>query len=479
MILCQSAEVYSERLDISSDEVIRDQEPGKWFLQLYSSQQIMSVVHLSLIDQIVEQDEKSRAFRELTFFTNGVSDLYSKRDDLADDDSTESHISEYMCVSEFADKFEMSQDRNFALAAYRALRHGGPSPSISSDDFTNALEALQFIEINSFLVAGVSNEGENSDSKLLRSIKTILLPVPGDNQHFYYTSDAISRDAIGSRDHQTLDDSNDSASSSSSADEVETNEEIEEDLAHPRLSYSSVETSDYYDNIEPPIFVKFRLGDEVASIDDLNSISTSCMLKVTVSVYKSDVHPEILSIGSTWSHRAFSAEISTLLKSYVAEQTLERMQGADDMLSEENFRLVKKCMARIQSVKSLSIEVYFYISHRGTMMPAAAPAGGETEAREGFAVLDEKLRSHDSLVLIPLQENQYFVSGIREDNRENVRFWCLISFENGNGVVSVQLYHPEGPPAAVDAMSKIHEVLSSCIHVTNQQLLLRRYVQCS
>jgi hypothetical protein len=481
LILSQSVDVNCERLDIAPDEIIREQEPGKWFLQLYNLQQIMSIVHLSLVDQVVDVNENSCTFRDLTFFTNGVSDLYSKRDDLADDDSTESHISEYMCVSEFADQFEVSQERNFALAAYRALRQEPQNSTICIHDFAHALKSLQFIEISSFLVAGVpKKDKEERDSKLLQSIMTILQPVPGDSNHFFYCGDVVSNEEVSLGRHESVDDSEDSSVDSSASTESRTEEESEQGVGQFRVpSDSSVGFDAGYENIPPPIFVQFQLDNKVATIDDLNTISRSCILKVTVSVYSTYMNDEASLRDTKWAHRAFSAAIMTLLKSYVAEQTLERLRGADDILSRENFHLISKCMTRIQSVMSLSVDVYFYISQKGMMMPAAAPAGGEAEAQEGFHILDEELRSNGKLFLTPLHGNLYFVSCMHQGGSKDLQFWCIISLQNGSGAISIQLYHPQGQAAATVAMNKIQNVVSSCIHITNQQLLLRRYVTCN
>ncbi|KAL3923663.1 MAG: hypothetical protein SGILL_001528, partial [Bacillariaceae sp.] len=477
LILSESSgEVKSERLDIASDEIIREQEPGIWFLQLYD-RQTMSIVHLSLIDQVVRTDDTVHTFRDLTFFTNGVSDLYSKRDDLADDDSTDSHISEYMCVSEFADHFEIEQRRNFALAAYKAYRLETLSqgPVISMDDFSHALAGLQFVEVSSVLIAGASSDRENDESKLLQSIKTILQPVPGDSRHFYFCGQ--SHGSEPPEEHKSAEVSG--ASSVDTSSSAESSVEADPALASAQLgasSDSSLEDNNRQESIEPPIFVRFQIDNEVASIDALNNVSNSCELKATVSVYKTAGNDDYLLRDMSWSQKAFATEITALLKSYVAEQTLERLRGTRDMLAGENFRLIKKCMARIQSVVSFSIDVNFYISQRGTMMPAAAPAGGEAEVQEGFHILDGDITNNPNLVLTALEGNAYFVSSFRKGNLEEFRFWCLVSVRNGNGTISAQMYHPDGASAAMDSMKKLNAIFRSCIHSANQQLLLRRYV---
>ena len=131
LLLSKFFGVKSARLKISSDTLVCDEQIGTWFIVQYD-RQTMSFLHLSLVD-LVKNDGESRIFRELTFFTIGISDLYSKRDDLVDDDSAESHISEHLCVSDFADRFELEQVKNFTLAAYLALRQASSTNDAGID----------------------------------------------------------------------------------------------------------------------------------------------------------------------------------------------------------------------------------------------------------------------------------------------------------------------------------------------------------
>ena len=243
--------------------------------------------------------------------------------------------------------------------------------------------------------------------------------------------------------------------------------------------HSTFEGSDngnQQESLNPPIFVKFNLDGKIASLEDLTGITKSSMLTVTVSIfdsYKGKLDSSPSSFQLPLSHQGFALEIATLLKSYIAEQTLERLRNAHYSHSEENLQLVRKCMAKISSVVSFVIDIYFFISQRDMMVPAAAPAGGEAEVEEGLLVLEMELVNNGYFVLQPLADGVYFVSSIAGEEVP-LQFWCLLKLQRSNGTISSQIYHPDGEEVAISVMSRIHSVLCSCINLVNQQLLLRR-----
>jgi hypothetical protein len=75
LILSKGFEVESAKLMIDHNEQIRDEEPGMWFLLRYD-RQTLSIVHLSLLDNEMNFDGTIETYRDLTFFTNSISDLY-------------------------------------------------------------------------------------------------------------------------------------------------------------------------------------------------------------------------------------------------------------------------------------------------------------------------------------------------------------------------------------------------------------------
>lgn len=465
------------RLDIEPYDPISGEDPGVWFLIRYD-RLTMSVVHLSLVDKDDNVDGQNVVRRELTFFTAGISDLYSKRDDLADDDSAESHISEYMCVTQFADHFEAAEEKNYALAAYLALRQSDSKASIDPGDFKEVIRPLQFVEVSSvFVVGGPSDSTE--DSKLFRCIKTIVSPVPNVPNLFFCSGDP----RIGIRtidDNNSLGSSEDGESTFSSETEGDAASNVEDldcaDEERGQAEEGNGDISQNEDTLYPPIFVKFKLDGVEASLQDLNWKEKSSNLSVEISLFKENkrsLNRTVKELNLNWIQQAFSVEITSVLKSYVAEQTLERLRNGPN--SEDNLLMVKKCLARIRTVVTFSIDVTFYISKRDAMAPASAPAGGEVEVDEGFHILDGEMRSSRSVTLKAVSAGCYFVCSIPGEEKA-MEFWCLLTIHRNSGTISSQTYHPEGEAAAMAVTSKIHDFLSSCVHRVNQQLLLKRYV---
>ena len=476
LLLSKKLGVKSAKLQISSDISICDKQNGVWFITQYD-RQTMSVIHLSLLDEI-KKNEISQCFRTLTFFTIGISDLYSKRDDLADDDSDESHISEYLCVSDFADRFELEQRKNFTLAAYEALREVSTPEEIEIDpnDFEEVIQNLQFIEAYNFIIAGVPLDDSGDESKLLISLKTIVRQVPGDPYHFFYSGHS-KIEILEVAENESGDSSDDDSSIFDVYLKMnDTTGPKSDDVSNKGNHLAKGDSSESTQgSSEPPIFVRFNLDGKLASLQDLSKITKSSTLSVSVSIFKSHseeidvVPPPPLQLPV--SHQGFVLKISTLLKSYVAEQTLERLRNTS--YTEDNLQLVRKCIAKIRSVVSFVIEIYFFISQRDMMMPAAAPAGGEAEVEEGFLALEMELSNNSHLTLKALPDGVYFVSGVA-GKEISLDFWCLLKLQRSTGTISSQVYHPDGEAAAMNILSHIHSVLCSCINNANQRLLLRR-----
>eukprot|EP00536_Pseudo-nitzschia_multiseries_P007031 jgi/Psemu1/194486/e_gw1.157.96.1 len=478
LLLSKAFGVECARLHIDPHTIIRDEEAGAWFI-IQFNRQTMSIIHLSMVDK-AGSSESIQTFRELTFFTIGISDLYSKRDDLADDDSAESHISEYLCVSDFADRFEVEQVKNFTLAAYLALRQASTDEDarIDGTDFEEVIKSLKFVEVSNFLVGGAAMDDKEEESKLLRSIKTILSPVPGDKHHFFYSkAELLEVGEIESGDSSvSVDDSSISGEDLNTTDFnlTKVGGLILSKEEHP-IGGSHSDDLNTKESLNPPLFVRFHLDGKLATLQDLNGITKSSTLTVMVSIFDSDKDEFVASPSSfklPASHKNFVLEISSLLKSYIAERTLERFQNAE--LSDEILQIVRKCMAKIRSVVSFVIELYFFISQRDMMMPAAAPAGGEAEVEEGLLLLEIELMNNGHFILRPLTEGIYFLSSmVRVGDEGRLQFWCLLKLQRSDGTISSQIYHPEGEEVAMNVVVLIHSVLCCCINRVNQQLLLK------
>jgi hypothetical protein len=492
LLLLESLGVRAAKLFIEPFELIKEEDAGLWFVVQFG-RDTMSVVHLSLEDKMEEvEDYGYKTYRDLTFFTSGISDLYSKRDDMVDDDSTDSHISEYLCVTGFADHLEMAHKKGFAAAAYLALRKDASLvvENFNKGDFAEVQSSLKYIEVASVSVAGAGFSDENhklteEHSKLSRLIQTILSPVPGDEEFMFYCGNGIALEMLDMNGDEidSLDSTDGSVDTSMENHIVDGDAEYSELEHRPSIEGDFHETDDDLDEnalprsaVSPPIFVRFKLDGEPASHKDLNSITKSTNLTAEISVFKTEergTSPPAQGENLPWSHQAAAAELSALLKSYVAEQTIERLRHHGTSISDENLRLVNKCLKRVRSVLSFSIEVYFYVSKTDLMVPASAPAGGESEVEEGFSLLGTELTSNTTFAFEAVSGGGFFVSG-KQDGDKSLDFWCFLYVQKSEGIIFSQVYHPEGEEKAMDVMSKVHDLACSCIHRVNQQVLLKR-----
>lgn len=466
--------VNAAKLSILENALVKDEEPGLWFIVQFD-RHTLSIAHLSAIDHIdTSSEETCRTYRSLTFFTSGISDLYSKREDTNDDDSVDSHISEYLCVTDFAEHFESAEKKNFASAAYSALRNEAADiDHFEKEDLNLILDSLNFHEVASVLVSGhgLPNDSAASEqSKLLRLIETILSPVPGNNCLLFYSGNDMADESFNLSDEEL-----DSLAASSATTEPPDHEEQDIEL-EARISeedYVEMTHEHVLQSVEQPMFVRFKLDGGVVPFESLRDIRKSASLSAEVSLLKNQDSTQLGgAVNLPRSHQAVASELNVLLKWYVAEQTIERLRHHGPSISEENLRLVKKCMKRVQSLCSFSIEVFFYVSRSDMMVPASAPAGGEAEVAEGFLLLGDEIRRNQDFDFKPVASGGFFVSNTNDDKL--LAFWCFIYVHPSQGLITSQIYHPDGEGVAVQVMSRIHDSLRSCLHRVNQKLLLNR-----
>lgn len=482
LLLSNSFGVQAAKLDLDPNELIKDEDTGLWFIIKFD-RHTMSIVHLSSVDKKGGSEaSESQTYRDLTFFTNGIGDLYSKRDDMVDDDdSADSHISEYLCVTEFADHFEIAQKENFAAAAYLSLRNDGQllTESFDKGDFAEVLRTCEFVEVTSVSLVGVeSSDHENpmiiDQSKLYLLINTIFRLVPGDEQCMFYCGYGNVEELLSMGG-----DESDSTDSMNASIDLSLDNPSADDDGHFGNDDDSDGRSQLYKRIVPPIFVRFQLDGEQASLKDLHQISRSATLAAQMSVFKNErtttTPPANAGLSDLpWSHQVAAIELTALLKSYVAEQTIERLRHHGSSISDENLCQVQRCLKRVRSVVSFSIEVYFYVSKTNLMVPASAPAGGESEVEEGFLLLNSELRNNGAFELRPVPGGGFVVVSGKDRIDEALEFWCFVYVQKSDGIVSSQLYHRDGEEKAMMVMSKIHDVVCVCVHRANQQLLLKR-----
>eukprot|EP00980_Cylindrotheca_fusiformis_P022306 scaffold9191_cov114-Cylindrotheca_fusiformis.AAC.1 len=497
LLLSEPFGVRAAKLAIAPDELMGEEGPGLWFVVQYD-RDTMSLLRLSLVDNQEETDSVILTYRNLTLFTSSISDLYSKRDDMRDDDSTDSHISEHLCVTDFVDQIDVAMSMIFSTASYRALRTIDSQTMKDFDpaDFIEVMKPCKFVEVASVHVCEAKNHfadrtANDSNSKLYELITTILQPVPGNDECMFYcgsksiqgiteiNNDSDSESSGTADSPELLDSSN-----NVSEEENEKGGNSDDDLnGNADSSTSDSETgssvaNEFHEKLCPPIFVRFELEGERALLRDLHAISKETRLTAHVSIFKSNLTKEPRSQNREqrrlpWSqHQEAASELSSLLKSYVAEQTIERLRGNGTGISQDGLQLVKRCLKRVLSVITSSIDVYFYISRTDQMVPLSAPSGVDFEVDEALILLKAELRKHRGYNFKSMPGGEFIVFPHR-GNDDVLEFYCFVYVEKGAGVIS-HVYHPEGEEQAKMIVSRIHSVVGASVHRVNQVLLLKR-----
>lgn len=492
LLLFDSSTVRVARIPINSDDNVGGMGSGSWFIIRFD-RHTMSIVHHSLLDQEEpgREDMPPFAYRELTFFTIGTSDLYSQRDDVTDDDSTGSHISEYLAMVEFADRWDDAHENIYAAAAYASLKRGPtPCESFYSNDLVEVLSVCDFVEVASVLVGGTPNSENDSNpegaSNLPELVFTILSLVGGcpDKHTLFFYRRGDEEDVVLVNDQET-----DSLSDYDDLDAV-TDGDIEEDdeeqyrlsksfddlsLAadiasrsddgydrptesgdNPGKAYEAISYPEIKEFLSPPLFVRFTLDGEPASLDDLSSIAKSSTLAAHLSIFKQDrlqaLGPEVTEHPRQLPavHGKVALELVALMNAYVAEQSLERLRHFGHELTEDDLRLVRSCLRGARNVIKSKIEVYFYSGKIDAMVPAFAPAGGEAAIEQGFVLLKSELEQNGNITLRAFP-GDVFVAMESRDNGA-LDFWCFVNLQRTH--ISVKVHHAQGAEMALTVMSR-------------------------
>lgn len=488
MLLACSFSARVAKLLGRSEHGISGLNAGDIFVVKYDKH-TMSLLHLASSEQeeVSQDDGRGLSFRELTFFTIGISDLYSRRDDVADDASNDDHISEYLCVTDFTDLLTAAHLRNYATAAYLALMSDMPPPFrfFHLDDFAEALRTLEFVEVSTVILSGEAGGGDQSmQKKLARMIETVLRPIPDEDFCLFYKG--------GERQDMFLtglDDESDTVSIFSSPLASESDEESQHAAADldsiPDDESSSV--TNLGSNVGPgsvasaPLFVRFLLDGEPASVHDLAMIDRSTSLSVLLSVFRDKKTPErairrVEPAELPTSHLNVAVELAGLLNAFVAEQTLERLRHHGPRIEDDDIRIAKTCLRQARDVVTSTIEVYFYVAKTDAMVPASAPAGSEVEVELGFQMLMQELRSNEIVPLLAFGSGGFVAVEI-EQGTETLAYWCFVNLRKTRSIITVEVYHPKGRQMGSDVLSTVNDFISACCHRVNQVLLLQRLHQ--
>ena len=272
------------QLDLNRSNSIGGMEKGNWFL-IHDIWHVFILVHIPTQEKSdieTGDDENSYMYREITFYQNCIADLYCTKADLADDDSLESNDTDDQKLSQkIIISLEKAHKYNYAKAAYLALRNSLSVHKVSfcPFDFDTVMSCCVNIKITEGMFISKMYDTINDDGglvsetglKLASLISSLLSPVPGGDNYFYFTGDDgddFIEEAMTSN-HEII------SSILGSINTTNTKENNESQ-------------SNYITKEEPPLFISFTLDRKaVSSLEDISSLKTSSNLIAYLSVFDS------------------------------------------------------------------------------------------------------------------------------------------------------------------------------------------------
>jgi len=495
LMLSDYFDVNVIKLSISSDAIVAGEKPGAWFLINFDRRTLI-IVHITLVEKVEEGPEEMGAkssYRELTFFTIGISDLYCPRDDVADDESVNGQIIEHLGVEgQIADAIEAAHGRNFAKAAYSALcvdKGNGFSPFLASQDIQYALSFCDFVEVANVFIPISSEETTTNDvvssSKLGRILGEVLAPLPGNpiTQFYFPRTTESLRDHLHSRSF-LFHDSDDSyylISDDSSDDATESGGAVPR-LTHDEDINMSEDGSIVLENPEmfivaPPIFVRFVSDDgHIFSLQELSEVQ-GISLRILIPMFKnldpSAVPKVVQTPHDEHPHFKVVNELESILKAYVAEQTLERLRRLGIAIDESGIRSVQRCLRKARNVISDFVDIHFYTSKSDTLITASEAEGNEAALENGFELLYSELSANLAMTLRDASQDTFYVVDTEEASDRRMKYWCFISLKRSFGGCTIEVFHPSGSEKASAVLSAARFVVSQTGKRVNQLLLLK------
>jgi len=332
------------------------------------------------------------SFKSLFFHSFGIGDLYTTRldEDTTDDvDQVDQGSNAESDLSLIAAKIVDEHDRNFARAAYLALRQERTSSNnaivFTKGDFRSVLDVC---EENVAAEAYISQPDANDVSKLLRIFENLIRVVPIENmerKHFVFSGITTEDESFMLKvkdDYQNdqrrmnlFNDLHGDYSSEESEDEDEGDESSELSLSQSEVSAMEEESlagglpknelseSNFLDDMSP-LFVTIKVNGENMSFQALEGIRSSAQISVSFSRFSLSSKKSTIP---TKLHHSFSLAIQRELNKFVAIQQLERLRHWNslstlDILTAMKFVAFVHDEARLIPLVSLSL--YFFAMRR-------------------------------------------------------------------------------------------------------------------
>lgn len=410
----------------------------------------------------------------LTSHTLLLYQLYGVRSDIiADNPDYDEHASEHLCVTGFLDFISRGHDQNFALAAFQSAVEAIPTNipySYDPSDLSIVLDQVQFVQVAQVLIPGEKEREDGGPSRLRSLVSTVLYAIDNDGFTLVY------RTGFRKELHYHLEDEQ-SAVGSTVTDVSNTNMSHDDDRlatieADSLITDVSMEEPGSYESA--PFFVRFLLDGNPATLDTLSGVSRSSTLSAQISIPAENasqdysVDPERLPL----SYADVASELQSLLDAYVAEETLERLRHYGPSISDSESNLARTVIRKARYGTASTVDVFFYNAKSDAMIAASAPIGAHASS-EGFTVLFEQLLSNQYVALMPFGDGGGLKAIEVSSDGSILLYFCFVRLRRSRGLVTVEVYHPDGPDESQSVLDKMHEVISGCCHRTNQILLLR------
>jgi hypothetical protein len=440
---------------------------------------VLSVACLEFRDRTESEDEVRESYRDLTFYTAGIIDLYQSDDEtkLVDDgNASGEQFSEALPI----DEIMAVHPKLYAIALYEALRNDDiPVTSIRSDEVSYAMSVFSFREVlhASIILDDLTEQlpvdvETSTGQRLADLIVTILTPVPGsDDTVFYYHGKAGSDvDCSGKAEvHTAITESNDLEQF------FEDTYPLCEDFSHAdnQSIVTEGEKADAQSDSDcSPLYFQFTIAsmgdveedDTPVSLKDIRALKRSAILTAQVSVFE---HLEEKTLPLMHAH--VIRKLQHALNEFASEQTLDKYRYlGSECLTTEDFKIVMRNLSQSKH-RVLKIPITFYVSRSSSMIKASDPTGvNESDLDHGYHTL---LSEFDiSKFTIKSSVDSFLV--VDDASSKILPYWCFVQVKKSSGSVIVRVHHPLGNEAAQERAETTVTLVKKMLDRTNQKLLL-------
>lgn len=469
---------HTQTAQLSVEHV--DQHEGIFFI-MRLDWYVLSVACLEFRDQIESEGEKQKTYRDLTFFTAGIIDLYQSDDEtkvVKDFTSSDERYSEALPI----DEIMALHPQLYAIAMYKALRNQDyPVTSFSSDEVSYAVSLFSFrevlhasIEVDDLTEQLPVDSETSTGQRLAELITTILTPVPGSDETLFYYHSEAGRDVDRSDKaevHTVTNSSNDLEQF------LEDAHSFREDFAHSdeqSIGGENEEAETQSDSECSPLYIQFTTTDiggvgeddgTLVSLKNIRALKRSVLLTAQLSVFE---HPNEKALPFTHTH--VIRKLQHALNEFASEQTLDKYRyiGAES-LTNEAFKIVMRNLSQSKH-HVLTIPLTFYVTRASSMIKASDPTGvNESDLDHGYRILLSELESSE-FTTKSSADSFLFVDG--DASSTILLYWCFVQVDKSSGSVTVRVHHPHGQQAAQERAETTASLVEKMLDRTNQKLLL-------